>query len=58
VQQGALNITNPEQMKCSDGSNFIGPTITCKSQAYGHAGCVGNNDGDKTFPIRMLQPNT
>jgi len=58
VQQGALNITNPEQMKCSDGSNFIGPTITCKSQASGHAGCVGNNDGDKTFPIRMLQPNT
>lgn len=58
VQQGALNITNPEQMKCSDGSNFIGPTIECKSQSSGHADCVGNNDGDKTFPIRMLQPNT
>lgn len=58
VQQGALNITNPEQMKCSDGSNFIGPTIECKSPASGHADCVGNNDGDKTFPIRMLQPNT
>ena len=58
VQQGALNITNPEQMKCSDGSNFIGPKIECKSPASGHADCVGNNDGDKTFPIRMLQPNT
>lgn len=58
VQQGALNITNPEQMKCSDGTNFIGPTIECKSPASGHADCVGNNDGDKTFPIRMLQPNT
>lgn len=58
VQQGALNITNPEQMKCSDGSNFMGPTIECKSPASGHADCVGNNDGDKTFPIRMLQPNT
>ncbi|EKN5912609.1 TPA: hypothetical protein RM800_004216 [Yersinia enterocolitica] len=58
VQQGALNITNPEQMKCSDGSNFIGPQIECKSPASGHADCVGNNDGDKTFPIRMLQPNT
>lgn len=58
VQQGALNITNPEQMQCSDGSNFMGPTIECKSPASGHADCVGNNDGDKTFPIRMLQPNT
>lgn len=58
VQQGALNITNPEQMKCSDGSNFIGPQIECKSPASGHADCVGNNEGDKTFPIRMLQPNT
>lgn len=58
VQQGALNITNPEQMKCSDGSNFIGPTIECKSPASGHADCFGSNDGDKTFPIRMLQPNT
>ena len=58
VQQGALSITNPEQMKCSDGSNFIGPTIACKSPDSGHADCVGNNDGDKTFPIRMLQPNT
>ncbi|WP_145587136.1 SrfA family protein [Yersinia kristensenii] len=58
VQQEALNITNPEQMKCSDGSNFIGPTIECKSSASGHADCVGSNDGDKTFPIRMLQPNT
>lgn len=57
VQQGALNITNPEQMQCSDGSNFIGPTIECKSPASGHADCVGSNDGDKTFPIRMLQPN-
>jgi hypothetical protein len=58
VQQGALNITNPEQMKCSDGSNFMGPTIACKTKASGHADCVGNNDGDKTFPLRMLQPNT
>ncbi|MGV8926636.1 MAG: SrfA family protein [Ewingella sp.] len=58
VQHGALNITNPEQMKCSDGSNFMGPKIQCKSPASGHAECVGNNDGDKTFPIRMLQPNT
>ncbi|MGK9174053.1 hypothetical protein KXR87_12585 [Yokenella regensburgei] len=58
VEKGALNISNPEQMKCSDGSNFIGPTIACKSPASGHADCVGSNDGDKTFPIRMLQPNT
>jgi len=57
-QHGALNITNSEQMKCSDGSNFMGPKIQCKSPASGHAECVGNNDGDKTFPIRMLQPNT
>lgn len=58
VRQGALQITNPEQMKCSDNSTFIGPTIECKSPASGRADCVGNNDGDKTFPIRMLQPNT
>lgn len=58
VQQGALSITNPEQMKCSDGSNFIVPTIECKSAAAGHADCIGSNDGEKTFPIRMLQPNS
>ncbi|WP_345769089.1 SrfA family protein [Citrobacter amalonaticus] len=58
VQQGALSITNPEQMKCSDGSNFIVPTIECKSPAAGHADCIGSNDGEKTFPIRMLQPNS
>ena len=58
VQQGALNITNPEQMTCSDGSNFIVPTIECKSPSAGHADCIGSNDGEKTFPIRMLQPNS
>ena len=58
VQQGALNITNPKQMQCSDGSTFMGPTIQCQSPASGHADCVGSNDGDKTFPIRMLQPNS
>ncbi|MEG0261496.1 hypothetical protein HV164_17855 [Citrobacter freundii] len=58
VQQGALSITNPEQMKCSDGSNFIVPTIECKSPAAGHADCLGSNNGEKTFPIRMLQPNS
>lgn len=58
VQKGALSITNPEQMKCSDDSNFIGPTIACKSPASGHTDCVGSNDGDKTFPIRMLQPHS
>lgn len=56
--QGALSISNPEQMKCSDGSNFIVPNIQCKSPASGHADCVGSNDGDKSFPIRMLQPNS
>lgn len=58
VLQGALSITNPEQMKCSDGSDFIAPVIACKSPAADHAECVGSNDGEKTFPIRMLQPNT
>lgn len=58
MQQGALSISNPEQMKCSDGSNFIVPNIECKSPASGHADCVGSNDGDKSFPIRMLQPNS
>ncbi|QRG79707.1 SrfA family protein [Citrobacter sp. R56] len=58
VQQGALSITNPEQMTCSDGSNFIVPTIECKSPAAGHADCIGSSDREKTFPIRMLQPNS
>lgn len=58
VQQGALNITNPEQMKCTDDSNFIGPTIECKAPTAGHTDCVGKNDGDKTFPIRMLQTHS
>ncbi|WP_225086902.1 SrfA family protein [Pectobacterium colocasium] len=58
VQQGTLSITNPEQMKCSDGSNFIVPNIECKSPAAGHTDCVGSTDGDKPFPIRILQPNT
>lgn len=58
VRQGSLSITNPEQMTCSDGSNFIVPTIECKSPAAGHADCIGSNDGEKKFPIRMLQPNS
>ncbi len=58
VQQGALSITNPGQMKCSDGSHFIVPDIECKSPASGHADCFGSNNGEKAFPIRMLQPNT
>ncbi|WP_437609541.1 SrfA family protein [Erwinia sp. V71] len=57
VQKGTLSITNPEQMKCSDGSNFIVPAIECKSPASGHADCVGSNKGENAFPIRMLQPN-
>lgn len=58
VQKGALNITNPEQMTCSDGSSFIVPTIECKSPTAGNANCIGSNDGETTFPIRMLQPNS
>ncbi|WP_333849804.1 SrfA family protein [Leclercia sp.] len=58
VQHGALSISNPEQMTCSDGSNFIVPTIECKSPTAGHADCTGSNNGEKTFPIRMLQPNS
>ncbi|MDZ7279149.1 SrfA family protein [Pantoea eucrina] len=58
VHQGALSITQPEQMTCSDGSSFIGPTIECKSPSSGYADCIGKNAGDKTFPIRMQQPNT
>ncbi|MTH46258.1 SrfA family protein [Intestinirhabdus alba] len=58
MQQGTLRITSPEQMKCSDGSNFIVPAIECTSPSSGHADCVGSNDGSSRFPIRMLQPNT
>lgn len=58
VEKGALSITNPDKMTCSDGSNFIVPNIECKSPDSGHADCVGSKDGEKTFPIRMLQPNT
>lgn len=58
VQEGTLSISNPEQMKCSDGSNFIVPNIECKSPASGYADCIGSNDGEKNFPIRMLQPNS
>lgn len=58
VEKGTLSITNPEKMTCSDGSNFIVPNIECKSPDSGYADCVGSKDGEKTFPIRMLQPNT
>lgn len=58
MKDGALNITNPEQMKCSDNTNFIGPTIECKALNAAHTDCVGNNAGDKNFPIRMLQPHS
>lgn len=57
VQQGTLTITNPEQMTCSDGSNFIVPNVECKSPASGRTDCIGSTDGEKSFPIRMLQPN-
>ncbi|MBK5016506.1 SrfA family protein [Pantoea sp. S62] len=58
VNQGALSITNPAQMKCSDDSNFMGPTLECKSLNAANTECFGNNVGDKTFPIRMLQPHS
>lgn len=57
VNSGALNITNPDKMTCSDGSSFIVPTIKCHSPAAGSTDCVGNSGDDNTFPIRMLQPN-
>lgn len=58
VQQGTLSIVNSEQMTCTDGSNFIVPNIECKAPALDRTDCVGSTDGDKSFPIRMLQPNS
>jgi len=58
VEKGQLNINNPEQMTCSDGTHFLVPNISCSSATAGKTDCLGSNDGEKNFPIRMLQPNS
>ncbi|QGX92027.1 hypothetical protein EFZ10_10540 [Tatumella sp. TA1] len=58
VVKGQLNIDNPEQMTCSDGTHFLVPNISCSSATAGKTDCLGSNDGEKNFPIRMLQPNS
>ena len=58
VDNGILNISNDGQAKCSDGSSYMIPDIECKSTSTGNADCMGRNEGERQFPIRMLQHNS
>ena len=58
VGNGILNISNNGQANCNDGSSYMIPDIECRSSSTGNADCMGRNDGERQFPIRMLQHNS
>lgn len=58
VDKGILNISNDGRANCSDGSSYMIPDIECRPLSTGSANCTGQNEGERQFPIRMLQYNS
>lgn len=54
VQGGKLAINNQGQARCSDGSRYRMPEVTCAPNAKNVADCTGRYD-DQQFPISMKQ---
>lgn len=50
-QNGALMIKTRGSARCSDGSRYPMPEVTCKTGSNGAAVCTGRYDGDKVIPI-------
>lgn len=50
-QNGALMIKTLGSARCSDGSRYPMPEVTCKTGSNGAAVCTGRYDGDKVIPI-------
>ncbi|WP_312740014.1 SrfA family protein [Cedecea neteri] len=50
-QNGALMIKTRGSARCSDGSRYPMPEVTCKTGSNGAAVCTGRYEGDKVIPI-------
>jgi hypothetical protein len=50
-QSGALMIKSRGSARCSDGTRYPMPEVTCKTGSNGAAECTGRYDGDKVIPM-------
>ncbi|MGL5091096.1 MAG: SrfA family protein [Aeromonas sobria] len=57
MKDGQLSINNLGQAECADGSSYMIPQIECKPGTDNGTDCVGRNEGEKQFPIKMRQKN-
>lgn len=53
MQSGKLVINSRYRAKCSDGSRYQMPEISCTQGATGAAVCQGRYNGDTVYPITM-----
>jgi hypothetical protein len=57
MADGQLSINNLGPAECSDGSSYMIPKIECQPGTDNGTDCVGRNDGEQQFPIKMRQTN-
>ena len=55
MADGQLSINNQGPAECSDGSSYMIPKIECQPGTDNGTDCVGSNDGEQQFPIKMRQ---
>ncbi|MGH1475143.1 SrfA family protein [Yersinia proxima] len=55
MQSGNLIIKSRGQAKCSDGSRYPLPEITCTQGLSGPAQCTGRYDGDTVVPVTLIK---
>lgn len=57
MKDGQLSINNLGQAECADGSSYMIPQIECQPRTDNGTDCVGRNEGEQQFPIKMRQKN-
>lgn len=57
IADGQLSINNEGPAECSDGSSYMIPKIECQPGTDNGTDCVGRNNGEQQFPIKMRQIN-
>ncbi|AJQ53860.1 hypothetical protein RY45_07070 [Aeromonas hydrophila] len=57
MKDGQLSINNLGQAECADGSSYMIPQIECQPGTGNGTDCVGRNEGEQQFPIKMRQKN-
>ncbi|MGE6106253.1 SrfA family protein [Aeromonas sobria] len=57
MKDGQLSINNLGQAECADGSSYMIPQIECQPGTDNGTDCMGRNDGEQQFPIKMRQTN-